>query len=114
MTSIERIREYYREHPNASPKKVSEALKIKENTVKASISKDVKNRRAVRLDNGGIDYTDFFEKDERLKAFREYQKEILEEQIEVLREANRREIDSNQIRLNAREIRMLLNDLARL
>ncbi|CYW35663.1 hypothetical protein [Streptococcus suis] len=114
MTSIERIREYYREHPNASPKEVSEVLKIKENTVKASISKDVKNRRAVRLDNGGIDYTDFFEKDEWLKAFREYQKEILEEQIEVLREANRREIDSNQIRLNAREIRMLLNDLARL
>ncbi|HEL9634846.1 TPA: hypothetical protein U0K44_001717 [Streptococcus suis] len=114
MTSIERIREYYREHPNASSKEVSVALKIKENTVKASISKDVKNHRAVRLDNGGIDYTDFFEKDERLKAFREYQKEILEEQIEVLREANRREIDSNQIRLNAREIRMLLNDLARL
>ncbi len=62
MTSIERIREYYRDHPNASSKEASEALKIKENTIKASVSKDVKNRRAVRLDNGGIDYTDFLRK----------------------------------------------------
>lgn len=114
MTNAERIREYYSEHPNASSSEVAEALGIKETTVKGTVSRDCKHNLCVRLPDGGVDYTQHFKITEQQAEFREYAKEILLEQIEILREANRRESDSNQIRLNSREIRNLLYEVSKL
>lgn len=114
MTQAERIREYYKEHPTASYNEVATALDIKEGSVKATVSRDCKQNLCVRLKEGGIDYTHHFNQAEKQAEFRDYAKEILLEQIEILREANRRETDSNQIRLNSREIRNLLYEVGKL
>lgn len=114
MTQAERIRAYYRENPNAHYKEVAEALGIKENNVKANISRDVKHGLAVRTENGGVDYEYYFKAAAEKEDYRDYSKTILTEQIELIREANRRETDSNQIRLNAREIRSLLHEVGKL
>ncbi|HFU3803547.1 TPA: hypothetical protein ACGO5D_000380 [Streptococcus suis] len=114
MTKADRIREYYREHPNATSSEVAEVLGIKETTVKGTVSKDCKQNLCVRLAEGGFDYTQHFSIAEQKEEFREYAKEILLEQIDILRGANRRESDSNQIRLNSREIRNLLYEVSKL
>lgn len=114
MTQADRIREYYKENPNASYAEVAIALDIKETTVKGTVSRDCKQNLCVRLAEGGVDYSHHFTQAEKQAEFREYAKEILLEQIEILREANRRETDSNQIRLNSREIRNLLYEVGKL
>lgn len=114
MTKADRIREYYRENPNATYSEVAEVLGLKETTVKGTVSKDCKQNLCVRLAEGGIDYTQHFSIAEQKEELREYAKEVLLEGIEILRAANRRETDSNQIRLNNRELRNSLYEVSKL
>lgn len=114
MTNADRIRDYYRQHPNATSSEAAEALGIKETTVKGTTSRDCKHNLCVRLSEGGFDYTQHFSIAEQKEELREYAKEVLLEGIEILRAANRRETDSNQIRLNNRELRNSLYEVSKL
>ncbi|HEL1613977.1 TPA: hypothetical protein U2D00_000727 [Streptococcus suis] len=114
MTQAERIRNYYRDNPSAKAKAVAEALAIEYNSVKANVHKDVKAGRCVRMSDGSLDYSAYFKVSEEVGNLREWQNEVRRELIEQLLEANRHETASDQIRLNAKEINKLLNEVTRL
>ena len=111
MTKADEIRKYYRDKPLASVEEVAEATGIAKEKIRAYISKDVKAGRCVRSDNG-IDYSNFFYEEEERSSLIEWKNEIRRELIEQLLEANRRETASDQIRLNAKEINKLLNEVS--
>lgn len=111
MTKADEIRKYYRDNPLASVEEVAEATRIAKEKIRAYISKDVKARRCIRSDNG-IDYSSFFYEEEERSNLLEWKKEVRRELINQLLEANRRETASDQIRLNAKEINKLLNEVS--
>lgn len=112
MTKAYEIRKYYRDNPLASVEEVAEATGIAKENVRAYISKDVKAGRCIRSDNG-IDYSSFFYEEEERSSLIEWKNEVRRELIDQLLEANRRETASDQIRLNAKEINKLLNEVNR-
>lgn len=112
MTKADEIRKYYRDNPLASVEEVAEATGITKENVRAYISKDVKAGRCIRSDNG-IDYSSFFYEEEERSGLIEWKNDVRRELIDQLLEANRRETASDQIRLNAKEINKLLNEVNR-
>jgi len=112
MTKADEIRKYYRDNPLASAEEVAEATGIAKEKIRAYISKDVKAGRCIRTENG-IDYSSFFYEEEERSSLIEWKNEIRRELVEQLLEANRRETASDQIRLNAKEINKLLNEVNR-
>lgn len=111
MTKADEIRKYYRDNPLASVEEVAEATGIAKEKIRAYISKDVKARRCIRSDNG-IDYSSFFYEEEERSSLVEWKNDVRRELINQLLEANRRETASDQIRLNAKEINKLLNEVS--
>lgn len=111
MTKADEIRKYYRDNPSASVKEVVEATGIADGKVRAYISKDVKAGRCIRTKKG-IDYSSFFYEEEERSNLLEWKNEVRRELIDQLLEANRRETASDQIRLNAKEINKLLNEVS--
>ncbi|MTB64107.1 hypothetical protein GGG87_03705 [Streptococcus sp. zg-86] len=115
MSKAESIRVYYREHPDATYKEVAEALNLEEGFVRSNVYRDINQYKiCVRKEDGSLDYEFYYKADEEKKEFLTYTKEVLLELVEQLRSANRRETDSNQIRLNCKEIRSLLQEIAKL
>ncbi len=112
MTKADEIRKYYRDNPLASVEETAEATGIAKEKIRAYIAKDVKAGRCIRTGNG-IDYSNFFYEEEERSSLIEWKNEIRRELIEQLLEANRRETASDQIRLNAKEINKLLNEVNR-
>ncbi len=111
MTKADEIRKYYRYNPLASVEEVAEATGIAKEKIRAYISKDVKAGRCIRSDDG-IDYSSFFYEEEERSNLLEWKNEVRRELINQLLEANRRETASDQIRLNAKEINKLLNEVS--
>lgn len=115
MSKAEQIRVYYREHPNATYEEVADALNFDVGFVRSNVSRDINQYKiCIRKEDGSLDYEYYYKADEEKKEFLAYTKEVLQELIEQLRSANRRETDSNQIRLNCKEIRSLLQEVAKL
>lgn len=114
MTQAERVREFYRDNPTVKAKEAAEKLDILYSSVKAYVAKDIKAGRCLRLPDGSLDYSNYFKISEEVGSLREWQNEVRRELIEQLLEANRHETASDQIRLNAKEINKLLNEVTRL
>lgn len=112
MTKADEIRKYYRDNPLASVEEVAETTGIAKEKIRAYVSKDVKAGRCIRTENG-IDYSNFFYEEEERSSLIEWKNDVRRELIEQLLEANRRETASDQIRLNAKEINKLLNEVNR-
>lgn len=112
MTKADEIRKYYRDNPLASVEEVAETTGIAKEKIRAYVSKDVKAGRCIRTENG-IDYSNFFYEEEERSSLIEWKNEVRRELIDQLLEANRRETASDQIRLNAKEINKLLNEVNR-
>lgn len=110
MTQANKIRKYYKDNPLASVEEVAETTGITKENIRAYIAKDVKAGRCIKTENG-IDYSIFFYEKEKRSSLIEWKNEIRRELIEQLLEANRRETASDQIRLNAKEINKLLNEV---
>lgn len=113
MSQAERIRLYLQDNPKASNDEISNALFISNSNVRANISKDIKAGRCVRLEDGSLDYSNYLKNSEEIINFREWQNEVRRELIDQLLEANRHETASDQIRLNAKEINKLLNEVTK-
>lgn len=113
MTQAERIREFYRDNPMAGSKEVAEVLDISAGTVRATISKDVAANRCVRIDGGGLDYSNYFNASNELSELRDYKNDIRHEMVEVLVSAMRNETDSDKLRMIVKEINKLLKEITR-
>ena len=112
MTKADEIRKYYRDNPLASVEEVAETTGIAKEKIRAYISKDVTAGRCIRTENG-INYSNFFYEKEERSSLIEWKNEVRRELIDQLLEANHRETASDQIRLNAKEINKLLNEVNR-
>lgn len=111
MTAAERIREYVLKHPQAKNSEIAEALGVVENTVKATISKDVKAGRCVRLEDGSVDYAEFFQQMEKRKEAKEWSDDVRQELVDHLMRSLRGETDGAEIRKTSREINKILEDI---
>ena len=112
MTKADEIRKYYRDNPLASVEEAAEVTGITKENIRSYIAKDIKAGRCIRTENG-IDYSSFFYEEEERSSLIEWKNEVRRELIDQLLEANRRETASDQIRLNAKEINKLLNEVNR-
>lgn len=110
MSQAESIRKYVKENPTATNKEISEALGICVNSVKANISRDKKDGKCIKTDEG-LDYNAYFKSDEERKELFKYKNSTRRELIEILMETISRETDSGEIRLLAKEINKLLNEV---
>lgn len=110
MSQAESIRKYVKENPKATNKEISEALGICVNSVKANISRDKKDGKCIKTDEG-LDYNAYFKSDEERKELFKYKNSTRRELIEILMETMNRETDSGEIRLLAKEINKLLNEV---
>ncbi len=60
MTQAERIREYFKNKPNASYDEVAEAINTTNSNVRANLAKDIKAGRCVRLEDKSYDYSPYY------------------------------------------------------
>lgn len=113
ITQAERVRIFYKGHPKADYKEVEEATGVPKTTIRVYVSKDIKAGRCVRDKDGSLNYSSYFQDSDEKAELREWQNEVRRELIDQLLEANRHETASDQIRLNAKEINKLLNEVTK-
>ncbi|VTS50497.1 phage protein [Streptococcus anginosus] len=111
MSRAEMIRKVLHENPTLTTDEVAETVGTTPQRVRAYIAKDIKAGRCVRNADKTIDYSIYFTTEEEINELNEWKNEIRKQLIEQLLEANRRETASDQIRLNAKEINKLLNEV---
>ncbi|NYS33102.1 hypothetical protein HZZ02_04830 [Streptococcus danieliae] len=113
MTQVDKIRNYLREHPEASHKEVSEQTGVVLSNVKAFIHKDKASGKCIQNEDGTIDYSPFFEKKEGLAELVDFKNDIRRESVEILMDAARKETDPNVMRLLIKEANKLLKEITR-
>lgn len=113
MTQAERIREYYKEYPAASYDEVAEAVKTTNVNVRATVSKDVKTGRCVRLEDKSLDYSAHFGASEALADLVDWKNDTRREWVEMLTRAAEKETDSNTMRLLIKEANKLMKEVTK-
>ena len=113
ITQAERVRNFFKKHPKAKCDEVEEATGVPKTTIRVYVSKDLKSGRCVRDKDGGLNYSSYFQDSDEKAELREWQNDVRRELIDQLLEANRHETASDQIRLNAKEINKLLNEVTK-
>lgn len=110
MTQAERIRKYYKDNPSASYDEVAEKTGISKATVRRTLARDVNSGFCSKTEDG-IDYSTFFKNEEERHDLIEWKNYVRRELIDQLLEAGRREKDSDKVRLIAKAIDKLLNEV---
>lgn len=113
MTQAERIREYYKNNPAASLDEVATELNIKLNTVKGTVSKDIKAGRCVRLEDRSLDYSQYHIKRENLADLIDWKNDTRREWVDMLTKAAEKETDSNTMRLLIKEANKLMKEVTK-
>lgn len=113
MTQAERIREYYKGHPNASYKEVEEALDVKNGTVRNVVNRDIKAGLCIRSEDGGLDYSPYQVKNEALVDLLDWKNDNRREWVDMLTRAAEKETDSNTMRLLIKEANKLMKEVTR-
>lgn len=113
MTQAERIREYYKEHPAASYDEVAEAIKTTNVNVRASVSRDIKAGRCVRLEDKSLDYSAYFGATEEIADLVDWKNDIRREWVDMLTRAAEKETDSNTMRLLIKEANKLMKEVTK-
>lgn len=113
MTSAERIRDYYKEHPTASYEEVSEVLGVKNGTVRATVAKDIKAGRCVRLEDRALDYSPLTSQSEELADLLEWKNDNRCMWVDMLTSAAEKETDSNTMRLLIKEANKLMKEVTK-
>lgn len=111
MSQAERIREFYKENPAASYDEVAEAIKTTNGNVRASVAKDIKAGRCVRLEDKTLDYSSYFAKNEALADLVDWKNETRREWVDMLTKAAEKETDSNVMRLLIKEANKLMKEV---
>lgn len=111
MSKAEIIRKALHENPALTYDELAELADTTPVSVRASISKDKKAGRCIRKADKTFDYSAYFASAQEIDELKEWKNDIRRQLIDQLLEANRRETASDQIRLNAKEINKLLNEV---
>lgn len=113
MTQAEQIREYFKKHPSATYDEVAESVKTTNSTVRTNVCRDLKTGRCIRLEDGSLDYTTYFEKDTVLTELVEWKNETRREWVDMLTRAAEKETDSNTMRLLIKEANKLMKEVTK-
>lgn len=113
MTQAERIREYFKENPNAKTEEVAEALHTTNSNVKVSVYRDLKAGRCVLSEDKSLDYTPYFEKAQATAELTDWKNETRKEWVDMLTEAAKITIDKNTMRLLIKEANKLMKEITK-
>lgn len=113
MTQAERIREYFKENPNAKTEEVAEALHTTNSNVKVSVYRDLKAGRCVLSEDKSLDYTPYFEKAQATAELTDWKNETRKEWVDMLTEAAKITIDNNTMRLLIKEANKLMKEITK-
>lgn len=113
MTQAERIREYYRNNPTASYDEVAEVIKTTSSNVRATVTKDIKAGRCIRLEDKSLDYSAYFTKNEALVDLVDWKNDTRREWVDMLTRAAEKETDSNTMRLLIKEANKLMKEVTK-
>ena len=111
MTQAERIREYFKENPNAKIAEVAEATQTTDSNVKVNVYRDLKAGRCVLLDDKSLDYSPYFEKERETAELIDWKNETRKEWVEMLTEAAKLTTDNNTMRLLIKEANKLMKEV---
>ncbi|MVX58193.1 hypothetical protein E5983_00700 [Streptococcus danieliae] len=111
MSNAEKIRELYRDNPHISRDEVAEKLGTSKAVIKASISRDVKQGKAVYIENNGVDYSHYFNTNTAKKALMDSKNEIRWEMVELLLAAMRKETDGDKLSKLSDKVDRLLKEI---
>ncbi|CAK1234381.1 DNA-binding transcriptional regulator [Fructobacillus fructosus] len=116
-TQIDKVRDFIRENPTADNKTISEKTGVNIDSVKAYISRDLKQGRLTKLENVDeetnqtvrfLDYGEFMSNREAIKDAKEYKKKIYRQMAQMIYEAAERGEDVDNLVKASREIRNTL------
>lgn len=113
MTQAEQIREFYKETPAASYDEVAASVKTTSSNVRATVTKDLKAGRCVRLEDKSLDYSAYFTKNEALVDLVEWKNDTRREWVDMLTRAAEKETDSNTMRLLIKEANKLMKEVTK-
>lgn len=113
MTQAERIREYFKENPNAKIEEVAEALQITNSNVKVNVYRDLKAGRCFLSEDKSLDYTPYFEKAQATAELTDWKNETRKEWVDMLTEAAKITIDNNTMRLLIKEANKLMKEITK-
>lgn len=111
MNNAEQIREFYRDNPEVSRAEAAQQLGIKDTTVRAMVSKDVKAGRAIYTETGGVDYSHYFNTNTAKKELMESKNSIRWELIDHLMNAVRKETDGDKLSKLSDKVDKLLKEI---
>lgn len=113
MTQAERIREYFKNKPDASYDEVTEAINTTNSIVRANVSKDMKAGRCVRLEDKSLDYSPYFNHKKSLTELFDWKNDTRREWVDMLTRAAEKETDSNVMRLLIKEANKLMKEVTK-
>lgn len=114
MTYSEQIRQYFIDNPQTTEIEAVHLFResgVSKANVYNTLRRAVERGLAVKNDDGTYDFTPYANRKNEMEEIKEWKNDIRKELVERLIEANNIETDSNQIRLNSKEIRQLLNEI---
>lgn len=116
-TQIDKVRDFIRENPTADNKTISEKTGVNIDSVKAYISRDLKQGRLTKLENIDeetnqtvrfLDYGEFMTNREAIRDAKDYKKKIYRQMAQMIYEAAERGEDVDNLVKASREIRNTL------
>lgn len=111
ISQAEKIRQYFRDHPEATQKEASEKLRIDYGVIRSSVGKDVKANRCIRLEDGKLDYSPYFDDIEERIELTNWKNSLYNRMIERLMDRAEVETNSNEIRLIYKEVHKYLKEV---
>lgn len=113
MTQTERVREYYKDNPTATYDEVEKVTGMKNGSIRATVAKDIKAGRCIRLEDGSLDYSPYFDSNEALSDLVEWKNDTRREWVDMLTKAAEKETDSNTMRLLIKEANKLMKEVTK-
>lgn len=113
MTQAERIREYFKENPNATIADVAKALQLTTSNVKVYVYRDLTAGRCVLSEDKSLDYTPYFKKAQATAELTDWKNDTRREWVDMLTEAAKITIDSNTMRLLIKEANKLMKEITK-
>ncbi|CAK1224627.1 hypothetical protein ACT5YR_06965 [Fructobacillus fructosus] len=116
-TQIDKVRDFIRNNPTADNKTISEKTGVNIDSVKAYISRDLKQGRLTKLENIDeetnqtvrfLDYGEFMTNREAIRDAKDYKKKIYRQMAQMIYEAAERGEDVDNLVKASREIRNTL------
>ena len=113
MTQAERIREYFKENPNATIADVAKALQLTTSNVKVYVYRDLTAGRCVLSEDKSLDYTPYFKKAQATAELTDWKNDTRREWVDMLTEAAKITIDNNTMRLLIKEANKLMKEITK-